>query len=304
MKVFYSPAYVGSAHRFDTTRKASLIADSLVSDPIRGVELAEPRSLRFEQIAEVHDSDYVRAVETGEPRALAESQGFSWDPGLRDMARATNGGTVDAALEALRSGASGSLSSGLHHARRDRGAGFCTFNGLALAARASLSSGAEEVLVLDLDAHCGGGTASLVAGEPRIRQLDVSTNGFDAYESTEQAKLRIVADASEYLSTIEEELLLLSAESPAFALCLYNAGVDPFERCDIGGLAGVTEEMLAERDRMVFEWCHGWGISVAFVLAGGYIGPRLPASTLVRLHRATIMAASFAPMPQVRSDGA
>lgn len=302
MKVFYSAAYAGAAHAFDTTRKASLIADSLVADPIRGVELAAPTPLGFDQVAEVHDPAYVRAVETGEPRSLAESQGFPWDPGLGEMVRATNGGAVDAALEALRSGSSGSLSSGLHHARRDRGAGFCTFNGLVLAARAALGSDAGNVLLLDLDAHCGGGTASLIAGAPRIRQLDVSTSGFDAYESTEQARLRIIGHASEYLPTIEQELANLAAEGPAFALCLYNAGVDPFEGCDIGGLAGVTEEMLAVRDRMVFEWCRQRDIAIAFVLAGGYVGARLPADTLVRLHRGTMMAAVRVHSPPAVGD--
>lgn len=291
MKVYYSANYVGASHAFDTTRKAKMVADSLVDVPITGVELVEPGPLTFEQVSRVHDPAYVRAVETGNPRALAESQGFPWDPGLWEMVSASNGGAVDASLEAMRSGTSGSLSSGLHHARRNRGAGFCTFNGLAIAARAAVSSGAQAVLVLDLDAHCGGGTASLVAGEVRIRQLDISTNGFDAYDSTEQARLRIVNNASDYLPAIEHELSVLAAEGQKFPLCLYNAGADPFEGCDIGGLAGVTEAMLAARDRLVFDWCRERGISVAFVLAGGYVGPRLSPDTLVRLHRATIAAA-------------
>jgi hypothetical protein len=33
---------------------------------------------------------------------------------------------------------------------------------------------------------------------------------------------------------------------------LYNAGVDPFEGCDIGGLPGMTAALLAERDAIVF----------------------------------------------------
>ena len=192
VKVFYSSEYVGSAHAFDTTRKAKWVADSLASAPIRGVELVSPPSLSYEQLVEVHDPAYVGAVQTGVPRALAQSQGFSWDAGLWSMVLASNGGAVAAGLEALRSGVAGSLSSGLHHARRERGAGFCTFNGLALAARAALAAGAASVLILDLDAHCGGGTASLIAEEPRIWQLDVSVSAFDSYESRERASLRIV----------------------------------------------------------------------------------------------------------------
>ena len=292
MKIFYSPAYVRSAHEFDTTRKAGLVADSLVSHPIDDVALIEPVPLDFEQVAAIHDPGYVRAVQSGEPRSLAESQGFSWDPGLWQMVLASNGGMVAAALEALQAGVSGSLSSGLHHARRDRGAGFCTFNGLVIAAGMALSAGARSVLILDLDAHCGGGTASLITGENRIRQLDVATSGFDAYESSPQAQLTRVTDATGYLPLLEQRLAECAAAGPVPSLCLYNAGVDPFGGCDIGGLAGVTEGALEERDRMVFEWCGSHGIPVAFALAGGYVGPRLPESLLVRLHRATIVSAA------------
>ncbi|MDP9178779.1 MAG: hypothetical protein M3O61_13935, partial [Gemmatimonadota bacterium] len=142
--VYYNSSYVGAAHSFDTTRKAGWIAESLVRDPVDGVEIQSPSSLTAEQVSIVHDPAYVQAVETGEPRSLAESQGFPWDPGMWTMVVASTGGAVAAALAALRSGESaGSLSGGLHHARRDTGSGFCTFNGLALGAVAAIEAGAE-----------------------------------------------------------------------------------------------------------------------------------------------------------------
>ena len=73
---------------------------------------------------------------------------------------------------------------------------------------------------------------------------------------------------------------------------IYNAGVDPHEGCDIGGLRGMTAAVLAERDRIVFEWAAKHTCPVAFVLAGGYIGDRLSQATLVDLHRHTIAAAA------------
>ena len=76
------------------------------------------------------------------------------------MVLSSNGGAVAAGLAALEHGVAGSLSSGLHHARREKGAGFCTFNGLVIAAREALTAGARSVLILDFDAHCGGGTRS------------------------------------------------------------------------------------------------------------------------------------------------
>jgi acetoin utilization deacetylase AcuC-like enzyme len=294
VRVFYSSSYVGSGHAFDTTRKARWVADSLVEAPIPDIELTEPAALTRDCVAEVHDPEYVRAVETGQPRSLAESQGFSWEAGLWPMVLASNGGVVAAALAALEDGVAGSLSSGLHHARHGSGAGFCTFNGLVITAKAALAAGAKSVLILDLDAHCGGGTASLIAGEPRIRHLDVSVDGYDSYGASEQSQSVLVENSSEYLPVTRRLLDEMDRHRDSFDLCIYNAGMDPSEDCSTGGLIGITRDTLAERERIVFEWCGARRLPIAFVLAGGYIGPRLDERGLVELHRLTLSAASQA----------
>jgi acetoin utilization deacetylase AcuC-like enzyme len=294
VRVYYSPEYVGSGYAFDTTRKARWIADSLSESPVPGLELTAPDPLTREQVARVHDSAYVRAVETGVPRSLAESQGFDWDPGLWLMVLASNGGAVAAALAALQQGVAGSLSSGLHHARHGRGAGFCTFNGLVIAARAALAAGAESVLILDLDAHCGGGTASLIKDDPRVWQIDVSVNGYDKYSATERVWLDIVRQAADYLPAVRRALDEAARRGPRFGLCLYNAGMDPYEGCSTGGKPGITREVLVLREHMVFDWCRSRGLPIAFVLAGGYISPRLDERGLVDLHRLTLSFAAKA----------
>jgi acetoin utilization deacetylase AcuC-like enzyme len=290
--VYYSAAYTRAAHAFDTTRKATWIAESLSRDPIPGIRLEEPPSLTREQVCRVHDPDYVRAVETGEPRALAESQGFAWDPGLWPMVLASNGGVVAAARAALERGVAGSLSSGLHHARREAGLGFCTFNGLVVAAREALGLVARSVLILDLDAHGGGGTASLTRDDPRIGQEDVSVSAFDAFANGGRQRSSIVSDAAEYLPVIRDGLAEIDRVGLPWDLCLYNAGMDPCERCAIGGLRGIDFEMLEQRERMVFEWSARRGLPIAFVMAGGYVGPWLDQAGLVDLHRATLVAAA------------
>src|SRR5580765_3229887 len=141
MKIFYSSSYTIASHSFDTTRKSRWIAESLAREPIAGIELVAPKPASAGALSRVHDPEYVEAVRTGNPRELAESQGFHWDPALWEMVCASNGGVIAAASVALRTRrVSGSLSSGLHHARRARGAGFCTFNGLVLAANAVLDA--------------------------------------------------------------------------------------------------------------------------------------------------------------------
>lgn len=300
LKVFYNADYVLSDYEFDTTRKAKWVADSLAVWAIPGIEVLSPPPVTRAQLAEVHDPSFIRAIETGRPRALAESQGLAWDSGMWQMVLASNGGAIAAALAALEDGVAGSLSSGLHHARRKQGAGFCTFNGLVLAARAALAKGARTVLILDLDAHCGGGTASLIENESRIWQVDVAVSSFDSYESSERVVLDIVTNAADYLPTIASSLQTLEQAGPLFDLCLYNAGMDPFEHCEIGGLPGITRTLLAAREQMVFDWCQRRRIPVAFVLAGGYIGNKLDEEGLVTLHRLTITVAAKTNMQRAK----
>ncbi len=287
--LYYSAEYTLAAQSFDTTRKAAWVAADLEKRPIAGVELRAPASLTAAELARVHHAHYVEAVRTGTPRELAESQGFRWDAGLWTMVCATNGGAVAAALAAMRGGVAGSLSSGLHHARADEGRGFCTFNGLALASRRAQAAGARRILIVDLDAHCGGGTHSLVGEDEGVRILDVSVNAFDHYTPTGRHTLDVVRQAADYLPQVRVRLDELGDET--FDLCLYNAGMDPHEGCPIGGLRGIDAAILAERETLVFEWARKRSLPVAFVLAGGYIGD-LTQEALVDVHRLTLSAAA------------
>ncbi|MEO5511913.1 MAG: hypothetical protein ABIS27_14885 [Longimicrobiales bacterium] len=290
MKVFFSPDYVAAAESFDTTRKPGWIADSLAANPMDGVEIVAPMPLTFDEIAAVHDPAYVKAVQTGEPRELAASQGFTWDPGIWTMVTASNGGAVAAVRAARADGVAGSLSSGLHHAQRGRGAALCTFNGLVIAAKTALAEGAQSVMILDLDAHCGGGTHWILDSDPRIRQVDVSVNGVDGYMPGGTSTLDIVRTAGDYLPMIE--LRLGQSEKISKPdVCIYNAGMDPDERCGIGGLPGIDAAILRERERIVFQWGRRCGVPIAFVLAGGYNGASLTQAGLVELHRLTIEGA-------------
>ena len=240
----------------------------------------------------MHDTVYVEAVRSGVPRHLAESQGFTWDPGMWRAVTASNGGVVGAVLAAVFDGVAGTLSSGLHHARRERGSSFCTFNGIVIAARAALAAGVKSVLILDVDAHCGGGTHSLIENEPRITQIDVSVSSIDYYKVRAPNTRDILSDAGQYLETIERRLSDALRASGKPGLLFHNAGMDPDERCSIGGLCGIDASLLQAREKMVFDWCRINGIPVAFSLAGGYASESLTEAGLVQLHRLTINAAA------------
>ena len=69
---------------------------------------------------------------------------------------------------------------------------------------------------------------------------------------------------------------------------LYNAGMDPHESA--GGVFGVTTEMLARREELVFSWAASHGVPVAWVLAGGY-STNMEMDELTGLHRLTLAGA-------------
>jgi acetoin utilization deacetylase AcuC-like enzyme len=280
--VFFNDDYVASEYSFDTTRKSGDIAESLSG--ATHVTLVDPRFAleRTEGLLDVvHDAEYRAAVASGEPMDLAESQGFPWDENIPVMATAHSSGLVAAVEDVLENGSqvAGSLSSGLHHARFERGEGYCTFNGLAVAATRATQIGATQILVLDFDAHGGGGTRSIL--DPNVvTQIDVSTSSFDAWTpnaSTGDAYL--FADKSNYLEAIGEALTF-AAERP-WDLVLYNAGMDPVN-------TGISQEALAEREQMVVEWAAATGSRIVYTLAGGYTWGGLTETELVNLHRLTI----------------
>jgi acetoin utilization deacetylase AcuC-like enzyme len=289
-EIFYSKAYIEAGTDFDTTRKSGWINDSLIADPIEGIQVVAPTPLTVKQLCEVHSPVYVNALRTGFPRELASSAGFGWDEGFFRAICASNGGVVAAALSALKSGGfAGSLSSGLHHASYNSGNGFCALNGLAIAARAAYKAGARKILVLDLDAHCGGGTHDLLVGKEWVDSVDISVCQMDSYAADNQHfTLDIIHNPASYLARIALRLKELDDLDKSYDLVLYNSGMDAMEDCMIGGLKGLDFKTIAAREEMVFSWARENKYPLAFVLAGGYTGARLDEATLVALHRLTI----------------
>jgi acetoin utilization deacetylase AcuC-like enzyme len=87
------------------------------------------------------------------------------------------------------------------------------------------------------------------------------------------------------------EYRLLQLPAISFDLVIYNAGMDPWEGDAVGALPGMTGQLLAHRERLVFAWAKSRTIPVAFVLAGGYGAGPTGQGAVVALHRMTLRAA-------------
>jgi acetoin utilization deacetylase AcuC-like enzyme len=130
----------------------------------------------------------------------------------------------------------------------------------------------------------------IVGTWPLVHHVDIAVSAW-SYAAGEppRSSLDVIHRAGDYLPAVERRLAALDAA--AIDLCIYNAGTDPHEDCDLGGLEGMTTGVIRRRERTVFGWAAAKNIPVAFVLAGGYAGGALTREALVDLHRLTIAAA-------------
>jgi acetoin utilization deacetylase AcuC-like enzyme len=94
----------------------------------------------------------------------------------------------------------------------------------------------------------------------------------------------MVNDPKTYLDEVKKALTHLEG----IEFLVYNAGMDPFEDCGIGGMRGITREILEERERLVAQWCIDTKSPALFTLAGGYKGRNLDLEGVARLHLSTI----------------
>jgi acetoin utilization deacetylase AcuC-like enzyme len=287
MSIFYSPDYIIDG-AFDTIGKAGELADLLTVDPVAGTRIVNPASATRADIVSVHDETYVDRVLNG------HGGQFSSDDESAVSVLATTGGVLRAVETVLENGGcAGSMSSGLHHAKYDCGSGYCTFNGLVIGAHRALKLGAKRVLILDLDAHCGGGTKELIGllrdqNIEGIEQVDVSVSSFDQYHNAAFAQLKIVG-AREYLTTIQQSLGEI-VDPESIDLVIYNAGMDPHEKA--GGVAGITDNVIRQREALVFEWAKSFDLPIVWVLAGGYSGGSFTKRDVAALHRITVEEAA------------
>lgn len=276
--IYWNEKYVTAKHVFDTTRKSGEIVKRLAPQAVSNP--SELEEAVAHEITAIFDPDYIAALLVGNPVALAESNGFAWCSGIWDMALASTTGVVAAAYDAFEEGIAGSLSSGIHHATLHNGEGFCTLNAFAVVAKHFHE---HKILILDFDAHNGGGTVSCMRElgyEGRVRQFDISTNTYDRYKTTEHFDIFMAWDDQHYLSMVDTVLGTIRPND--VDLILYNAGTDPFPT--------ISHETMAERDRRVFEFCTVSHIPCAYVLAGGYTWHQ-DMGSLVDSHMSTIKAA-------------
>lgn len=276
VKLFYTDHFVlplPPGHRFPMSKYALLRQRVVESGLFRPEELCVPHAATDEEILRAHDAGYLHRVCSG---TLSEAEvrriGFPWSAGMVERSRRSSGATIECCRAALEDGIAVNLAGGTHHAFHDAGEGFCVFNDSAIAARAMLAEGrARRVVILDCDVHQGNGTAAILRHDPAVFTFSIhGARNFPLRkeESDLDVELPDGTEDAEYLEALERGLQL-ALERARADFAIYLAGADPFREDRLGRMK-LSKEGLAERDRMVFRYCRGWGLPVAVTMAGGY----------------------------------
>jgi len=281
LPVVHHPAYraeMAADHRFPM-EKFRRLAEVLVEEGLVSAGAADeggfyrPEPADFALITLAHGEVYARQMfDAAAPREVERRIGLPITPSVVDRSRAAVGGTLLTARLALERGLACNTAGGSHHAARDYGAGFCTFNDVAVASRALLAEGAvARVLVVDVDVHQGDGTAFIFEDEPAVFTFSMhGEKNYPARKARSDLDLELPDGTQDgaYLSALAGVLPgLLARARPQ--LVFYNAGVDPHADDKLGRLS-LSDQGLAERDAYVIEACLAAGVPVAGVIGGGY----------------------------------
>lgn len=265
--VYFHPRMVANAHSFSPS--AAKPAQVVAAWRKRGfpIEVRSPRAASIEALCAVHHPRYVHGVLDGR----IENGFGNTLPAVAASLPWTNGAMVDACFAAIANGI-GAVApvSGFHHAQHASGGGFCTFNGLLVAAAEVRRKQPDaRIGILDFDMHYGDGTAQIL----KHLRLDWIVH------YTAGAQYQHEHQAAAFLEAIPK----LLERFAGCAVLLYQAGADPHVDDPLGGW--LTSRQLAQRDRLVFEHAARLRLPVAWNLAGGY---QEPIAKVLAIHDATM----------------
>lgn len=265
--VYYTPKQIScpSTESPSPRKPAWVVADWQIRK--LPIEIHEPLPLCIDELSIAHDRAYVEGV-----MACRLPNGFRGrQPDVAESLRWTTGSFLSAARAALDNGkVACSPTSGFHHAGYCSGFGYCTFNGLMIAALQLKKEGkVNRVGILDCDQHYGDGTAEI------IDKLGI--DWIKHYSKDYQ----LAAFGPEFLY----ELPAIVQSFAGVDLLFYQAGADQHINDPLGGF--LTTNQLRKRDEIVFSEARQLGIPVVWNLAGGY---QKNHERVVEIHRNTMAA--------------
>ena len=284
VSVVYSPGYLinlgglEKLHPFDI-RKYEKIHNSLMADGLLSNEQTlKPATLTQDDLLLIHTETYLEELKQRKRVAqYLEAPALQYAPVSLDRAvlepfRRASGGTLLAARQALKAGIGINLGGGYHHAKPDRGEGFCLFADVPIAIRKLQSESLiKRAIVIDVDVHQGNGTIVCLPDDDST--FTFSMHQGDIYPIPKETGDRDVElsggmEDQEYLEILAEHLPKILADADA-DICFIVGGCDPLDGDPLASLK-MTHEGIVKRDHAIIQACAERNLPVVLTLSGGY----------------------------------
>lgn len=299
-------------HSFDSCKYGKVHGHLIRDTNLTAAHFHQPQEATNEELSLVHTKQYLESLNSSSTIAqisevwpLCCLPNFILQSKMLSPMRYATGGTILGAKIALEHGWAFNLSGGYHHAKADKGEGFCVYADIPLAIAKLWEENPElTVMVVDLDAHQGNGHEMILGDDKRVTIFDIYNGRIYPNDRTAEAKVtfnypvEIGIKDQKYMQILKDKFIqalneLCSEEEPALTevynrfsgtinkvategkirkapdLIIYNAGTDIYESDPLGAM-GISKEAIIERDEFVFAQAFERNIPILMVPSGGY----------------------------------
>ena len=266
-------------HPFDIRKYARVYTQLVKEGLLKPEDVYVPEPITDEAILRVHTRQFLESLKRSatvarhlEAPLVGVLPAGTLRRGVLKPFRYATAGTLLAARQALQHGVAVNIGGGYHHAKPDRGEGFCIYADIPIAIRALQAEGKiRRALVIDLDVHQGNGTAVCLADDRDT--FTFSMHQRDIYPiPKERSDLDVALESGagdeEFLDILRPHLSALLRDARPDIVFLV-AGCDTLAGDPLASLS-MTEQGIAERDAMVIDACVRRNVPVVMTLGGGY----------------------------------
>jgi acetoin utilization protein AcuC len=178
----------GEGHPFGPDRLAAFTREFTARGLTQRVTLLEMRTATEQELRSFHTPEYLEFVRerSASGTGLLDAGDTPAFKGVYEAAAGVVGATL-AAQEAIMRGECRRAFvpiAGLHHAARDRAAGFCVFNDCGVAIEQLKRAGLKRIAYVDIDAHHGDGVFYGFEDDATVVFADLHEDGHYLYPGT------------------------------------------------------------------------------------------------------------------------
>jgi acetoin utilization protein AcuC len=178
----------GDGHPFGPDRLAAFVREFSARGLSQRVTVLEPRTASDAELRSFHSPEYLEFVRerSASGAGLLDAGDTPAFKGVYEAAAGVVGATLTTVDAIMKGDARRGFVpiAGLHHAARNRAAGFCVFNDCGVAIEQLKHAGLERIAYVDIDAHHGDGVFYAFEDDAAVVFADLHEDGRYLYPGT------------------------------------------------------------------------------------------------------------------------